>query len=149
MTDFRITTKSARLPALGVSHHTQGDEAMSKSNVVRLRDFREPPQKSQYERYPLPFFNRSRHSTWDVTPTGNYTADCKTGRAYAIEFLKSCDGTVGWSTLLSEIAADMIRAGTNGAFPDGHLKVNGIVIGFMGTIGSFLACNVAPRPSTA
>jgi hypothetical protein len=30
---------------------------------------------------------------WDVTPTGAYTADCETGEAFGIEFLKTCDGT--------------------------------------------------------
>jgi hypothetical protein len=29
----------------------------------------------------------------------------------------------------------MIRAGTDGVFPDGHPRFNGIVLGFMSTIG--------------
>jgi hypothetical protein len=29
----------------------------------------------------------------------------------------------------------MTRAGPSGTFPDGHLRVNGVVIGFMTTIG--------------
>jgi hypothetical protein len=57
------------------------------------------------------------------------------GKRYAVEFLKSCDGTVGWSSLLASITADMIRAGTDGVFPDGHPRVNGTVLGFMNTIG--------------
>jgi hypothetical protein len=113
-----------------------------RSNVVRLFD-REPPQKSLYELYPLPFFDRSHHSTWAIQPTGSYTADCETGRAYATEFLKSCDGTIGWSSLLAAIVADMILAGPSGAFPNGHPQVNGIVIGFMGAIGE-VVCLIAP-----
>jgi hypothetical protein len=91
--------------------------------------------KSQYELYPLPFFNADAHCTWDVKPTGDYTVDCETGRRYATEFLQSCDGTLGWTWLLQSIVADMIRAGTDGTFPSGHPTVNGIVIGFMGVIG--------------
>ena len=103
--------------------------------VVRLDDYR--PQvpktvrrKSFYQLYPMPFFDRKRRCSWNVTPTGNYTADCEMGRAFAIEFLKSCDKTCGWQSLLQVIVADMIRAGTDEA------GVNGVVIGFMGVIGS-------------
>ena len=98
------------------------------SNVVRLKGYLAPPrprrqrQKSQYERYPMPFFNRKTRCTWDVKPTGDYFADCETGKAYALEFLKSCDGTVGWTSLLPQIASDMISAGPQepplpGGFP--------------------------------
>lgn len=63
----------------------------SPSNVVRIKDYLPPNpqrrrrvrQKSQYELYPLPFFSAEKRSTWDVTPTGDYTADCETGTAYA------------------------------------------------------------------
>jgi hypothetical protein len=105
---------------------------------VQISDYLPPRQKSQYELYPLPFLNAEASTgscTWDVTPTGDHAADCVTGHCYAIEFLKSCDGTVGWVSLLPHIVADMIRAGTNGTSVDGHPKVNGIVIGFMGVIG--------------
>jgi hypothetical protein len=69
-----------------------------------------------YDLYPLPFFNRETRNTWDVSPTGDYRADCETGRAYAIEFLKTCDGSIGWSALLSPIVASMI-----GVAPDGQM----------------------------
>jgi hypothetical protein len=113
------------------------------ANVVQLNDYRAPPpkkarQKSQYELYPMPFFNRKERCTWEVKPTGNYSADCDMGKAFAIEFLKSCDGTVGWAALMGPIVADMIRAGADGVHGDGHPKVNGIVIGFMSVIGSAL-----------
>ena len=105
------------------------------STIVQLADYREPPAKSQYELYRLPFFAAERLSTWAVKATGDYAQDCKTGNAYAVAFLESCDGSVGWSSLLGQIVADMIRAGPDGAFPDGHPKMNGIVVGFMGVIG--------------
>jgi hypothetical protein len=41
----------------------------------------------------------------------NFSDDYETSRAYAVEFLRSCDGTVGWSSLLVQIAAHMIRIG--------------------------------------
>jgi hypothetical protein len=52
--------------------------------IVQPSDYRTPiPKKakvkSQYELYPLPFFNRERRCTWDMKPTGNYSADLETG----------------------------------------------------------------------
>jgi hypothetical protein len=73
-------------------------------------------------------------------PTGNYSADFETGKAYAVEFLKLCNGTVGWSSLLAPIVADMIRGGPSGPYEE--LKTNGIVIGFMTAIGRMLAVAV-------
>ena len=114
MTDYDNTKKLSGTPPWPV-HFSQEDIAMS--NVVRLKGYLAPPrprrqrQKSQYERYPMPFFNRKTRCTWDVKPTGDYFADCETGKAYALEFLKSCDGTVGWTSLLPQIASDMISAG--------------------------------------
>jgi hypothetical protein len=93
--------------------------------VVHLSEYLSSPQKSKYELYPLPFFNAGQCCTWEVSPTGNYMADCELGRQYALEFLKSCDGTAEWASLLQLIADDMIRAG----------QMNGIVTGFMGVIG--------------
>ena len=90
------------------SAHRRATARRRGSKVVRLSDYREPPQKSLYERYPLPFFNRDKLCTWDVTPSGDYSDDCKTGTAYAVEFLKSCDGTFGWSSLLAQIVAEIV-----------------------------------------
>jgi hypothetical protein len=41
---------------------------MTESNIVQLSGHREPPIKSQYEKYPLPFFDADRLSTWAVKP---------------------------------------------------------------------------------
>jgi hypothetical protein len=101
--------------------------------IVRLDDYRPRPkrrkQKSLYELYPMPFFNRKKRCTWDISPTGNYAADCETGKAFAIEFLKSCDKTNGWASLMASITSDMIRAGG---------ERSGIVVGFMSVIGRAL-----------
>jgi hypothetical protein len=109
-------------------------------NIVQLSDSRTPPpkresrkkpkQQSRYELYPMPFFNKKKLCTWDVKPTGAYGADCETGRAFAIEFLQSCDKTYGWASLLPAIVTDMIEAGDT--------RNRGIVVGFMGLIGSAL-----------
>jgi hypothetical protein len=115
--------------------------------VVRLDDYRPPaPKRAKvqpfHKKYPMPFFTAKKGGgicAWDVTPIGNYTADCETGHAFAIEFLKSCDKTYGWQSLLQQIVAEMICAGTNGAFPNGDPKVNGVIIGFMGVIGKAVA----------
>jgi hypothetical protein len=101
--------------------------------VVQLNDYRPPApkkvkQKSFYELYPMPFFNRKKRCSWDVIPSGDYSADCETGRAFAIEFLKSCDGTCGWASLMGVITRDMIKADDR----------SGIVIGFMRVVGSAL-----------
>jgi hypothetical protein len=48
---------------------------MTSANVVQIKDYLAPPpapQRSLYELYPLPFFNRDKLSTWNVTPTGKY-----------------------------------------------------------------------------
>jgi hypothetical protein len=112
------------------------------ANIVQLADYRTPPSKrkkgeSVYELYPMPFFNVRKRCLWDVAPTGNYTADCETGHAFAIEFLKSCDGTWAWAALVRWIIMDMIKAGP---------ETNGIIIGFMGPIGEVLAAAMR-RPS--
>ena len=117
--------------------------------VINLSDYRPAPVavpkrrkvQSQYEQYRLPFFDAKRLSTWAVEPTGDYSADVETGRAYAIEFLQSNDGTDGWTTLLTQIVCDMIGAGPSGHWADGKAKTNGVVVGFMHTIGKALCAS--------
>lgn len=95
-----------------------------------------------YELYPLPFLNRKKRCCWDVKPTGDYAADCTTGEAFAVELLKTCDGTYGWAAFVRWIILDMIKAGPSGVFADGSPKTNGIVVGFMGVIGSAVAAGI-------
>jgi hypothetical protein len=57
------------------------------------------------------------------------------GRAYALEFLGSCDGSYGWNTLLGCIVTDMTAQGpVRGHWPDGGVKADGIIVGFMAVI---------------
>lgn len=136
------TTQFPRLPGRKRQRKAQvfADAALIRAagNVVRLRPL------SQYERYPMPFFNAEKHCTWDVRPTGDYTADCRTGRNYAVEFLRSCDGSYGWRSLLQQIVSDMIGAGAS-RWRDGGVRVNGIVIGFMHVLSEAL---YVARPKT-
>jgi hypothetical protein len=48
---------------------------------------------------------------WDVTPTGSYDDDCKTGEALAREYLTFRDAWPGWTTttFLDRIVRDMIK----------------------------------------
>jgi hypothetical protein len=95
--------------------------------------------QSQYDRYPLSFFDRKAHSTWAIKSTGNYSKDCEIGHKYAVEFLNSCDGSVGWASLLQSITRDMIEREVTQERPTS----NGVVIGFMGVIGAAL-CYLHP-----
>ena len=97
-----------------------------------------PRQESQHERHPLPFFDAKSRSSWTIRATGNYSADYAMGQEYALAFLESNDGTVGWRTLLAQIVKDMIGAGPCGRYPSGAPKVDCVVIGFMNTLGSAL-----------
>lgn len=95
---------------------------------------------SQFDLYRLPFFDKDAAidtRCWTVTPTGNYTDDCDTGAAYAIEFLRSCDGTNGWRSLLAGIVTSMICAAPRRSGQNAR-KADGIVVGFMSTIGAAL-----------
>lgn len=117
------------------------------NNVVQLRPPR-PCVESQYQKYPLPFFDGYTLRTWNVTPTGDFAADVATGRRYAIEFLKSCDGTVGWVSLLPQIVVGMVGAGPHATFANGDCKVDGIVLGFASVLGRALCglAMVVPMP---
>jgi hypothetical protein len=134
-----------------VSHLFQDDvlrttfaAAEAAASVERKLPKRRPP--SQYELYQLPFFDRKQHLTWAVKPTGKYSADYATGRAFAIKFLKSCDDTVGWLTLLGQITRDMIKVESmNDRWSDGTLRVSGLVSGFMRQISEVLCVAAMER----
>jgi hypothetical protein len=123
-------------------------KAGKSGKVIQLSDYREPkPVRTKvlpfHKKYPMPFFKRRKRggiNAWSVVPTGIYSVDCETGAGYAIEFLKSCDGTYGWLSLLPAIVADMIEAAPREeTWPNGKPKTNGIVIGFMSVISKAAA----------
>ena len=111
------------------------------SNVVRLSQYRKKArpqagakQRSFYDIYPMKFFDKKTRNSWAVQPTGDHVADLETGKQFAADFLKSCDMTVGWGTLLPIIVADMVKAGPAFQWPNGRPKADGIIIGFMGVV---------------
>jgi hypothetical protein len=97
----------------------------TKATLVRA------PVQSKYEKYPLPFFDRNNLSTWSVTPTGDYPKDFETGQGYAREFIRTCDRTNGWLTLLPSIVSDIVGSWSGDRWPIGRVRMDGIVIGFM------------------
>jgi hypothetical protein len=110
---------------------------------------------SQFDLYRLPFFDQNAPIStrcWTVVATGNYTTDCDTGAAYAIEFLRSCDGTYGWQSLMACIVKSMISAELTALRQPrrADLKSNGIIVGFMSVIGTALNWqNVTPDVADA
>jgi hypothetical protein len=116
-------------------------KACCSAKIVKLR-----PVRSLYELYPLPFFDAENHNTWAVRPSGDYGADCETGKKFAIKFLATCDGTNGWRALLQFIVGDMIRAGpTKGS--RGRPSIDGVTVGFLSIIGDFVATGLLLLPS--
>jgi len=83
-------------------------------------------KNSKLEKYPMPFFDPTTDRTWVVQPTGDYTADCKTGMTYDLQFLAACDFSSQWKSLFPVIVADMILAGPS--------SVSGVMVGFLDVI---------------
>jgi hypothetical protein len=151
---LRVVRKPAH-SASGGSKHRSATMNMT-VNLAALKDSkpttgaahvkRKAGKKSQYELYPMPFFSAAAQDTWTAKPSDDYTADCELGRAHAIRFLQSCDGTVGWASTFSQIVGDMISKGPQGKrWGDGHVSPGGVVVGFMSTIGKALAIGLSYR----
>ena len=102
--------------------------------------------KSIYELYPMPFFDVESRCLWKVQPSGNYGDDCNTGHDYALKFLESCDGTAVWSLMLNWIVLEMVAAGPmREKWPGGKPHSNGIIVGFMGAIGTVLTWSLTDQ----
>jgi hypothetical protein len=82
---------------------------------------------------------------WAVKPTGDYAVDYQTGKEFAFQFLESNDRTYGWTTMLTEVVGDMIRADEGEKWRDGRTKMNGVVIGFLNTLGKLLSIGALAR----
>jgi hypothetical protein len=95
----------------------------------------------------LPFFRKRRgkigQSWWNVTPSGNYVADLKTGEAYASAFLPLLQFNAAASDL-AVIASDMAKAGRDLANnPKERHGIDDVAIGFMMEIGGMLQAAMA------
>ena len=121
--------------------------------VIQLDDFREPsPKRAKVkpfnQTYPMPFFESRKGggiNAWNVEPSGNYSEDIATGEAYAMQFLKSFDGSYGWHALLPAIVSDMIGAGAKGKYANGQPKTDGVVLGFMSVIAAVVCSDLERR----
>ena len=86
----------------------------------------------------LPFVKKrtkgmERNHFWSVEPTGDFTKDCQTGRAYgalALEFMKKKN----MRSLLTWVVLDMPRSGES----------SGIEIGFLSVIATAAIQSVLP-----
>ena len=98
-----------------------------------------PASQSLFDLYPLPFFNKRTKSCWDPKHTGDYAKDCETGEDLGRQFLQTADGTSCWANIIGWIVADMIRAGADRPRRGRTWRpINGVVVGFMATIGRVL-----------
>jgi hypothetical protein len=101
----------------------------SKSEAIALRDA-------------LPFFKKGRGkvvtSWWNVTPSGDYATDLKTGKNYARAFLPMLTFN-GGASALGTIVSDMAKAGRDPANnPKDWRGIDAVALGFMMEIGTSL-----------
>lgn len=95
----------------------------------------------------LPFFKKGRGkvatSWWNVTPSGNYSADLETGKSYAHAFLPLLSFNAGASDL-AVIVSDMAKAGRDLANnPKEWRGIDAVALGFMMEIGGSLQAAMA------
>ncbi len=88
-----------------------------------------PTKNSSTEFRDLPFVKDGGcygpYNFWAVAPTGNYCADYDTGEKYALMFLEHEKQFLHPGPSLGSVVRDILRSG----------DTNGIVLGFMQTIG--------------
>lgn len=94
----------------------------------------------------LPFFRSGRGkietSWWNVTPSGDYTADLETGKAYARAFLPMMTFNAGASTL-GCIVSHMAKAGRDPAKNTSkHRDIDNVALGFLIEIGNSLSAAI-------
>jgi hypothetical protein len=95
----------------------------------------------------LPFFKKGRGKVatpwWNVTPSGNYSADLETGKDYARAFLPMMTFNAGASDLAA-IVSDMAKAGRDPANnPRAWRGVDAVALGFLMEIGGSLQAAIA------
>lgn len=112
----------------------------------KTRAKRRPKSKNEAEaiamRDALPFFKKGRGkvatSWWNVTPSGDYSADLETGKAYARAFFPMLRFNAGAASL-GAIVSEMAKAGRNPATnPKDWRGIDAVALGFMPEIGGSL-----------
>ena len=112
---------------------------MSKArNSITSKPNKRPAEQSQWDKYPLPFLDKAQRLCWNAKPSQDRSADFDRGRGFARQFLASCDGTVGWETLLGQIVCDMVRMGPAVQWKDGGVNCGSVVGGFFREISRHL-----------
>ena len=94
----------------------------------------------------LPFFaprkpkkgQLGNRNFWSVKPTGDYLKDCRTGQAYALQFLAAEEAS-DCGTLLQNVVADMPRDTAFTGLEIGFMEI----IGFAATAGADRAREIA------
>ena len=87
----------------------------------------------------FPFVRKSKRgrieSYWDVTPTGDYVRDSDTGSRFALAFMAAAHQTFAGGSTIVPIIRDMMKAENTLTPPRGMTGFNGIVEGFLCTLG--------------
>ncbi len=101
-----------------------------------------PKNEATTLRDALPFFKKGRGkvatSWWNVTPTGNYSADLETGKDYARAFLPMMTFNAGAADL-GAIVSDMAKAGRDPVKnPKNWRGIDAVALGFLMEIGGSL-----------
>jgi hypothetical protein len=105
------------------------NKAKTKSDAIAIRNA-------------LPFFKEGRGkvatSWWNVTPSGDYSADLETGKAYARSFLPMLTFNAGASDLACIVSGMAIAARATNQNLREWRGVDAIALGFMMEIGAAL-----------
>jgi hypothetical protein len=128
------TVARRRTPIARSAAKTTKPKPKAKNEAIAMRDA-------------LPFFKKGRGkvetSWWNVTPSGSYAADLKTGQEYARAFMPLLQFNVV-SSDLAVIVSDMAKAGRDLANnPKEWRRIDNIALGFMMEIGGVLQAAMA------
>ena len=150
----RLVRVGVRLAAAGLPRSIREGAVMkarkAKRKAARKRSAsRRRKEPTFFDKYRMPFFDAKNMTNrfWNIKPTGDYATDCMLGEHYAVRFLNSCDGTVGWAHVLACIVHDMIQRGPERIRKNGSGAPGGVVIGFMGTVSKIVALALAADPN--
>ena len=114
--------------------------------MAKAKNSTKPKNEAITLRDALPFFKKGRgkvaQSYWNVTPSGGYSADLETGKAYARAFMPMLRFNAGVSDLAA-IVSDMAKAGRDAANnPKDWRGVDAVALGFMMEIGTSLQASM-------
>jgi hypothetical protein len=114
--------------------------------MAKAKNSTKPKNETIALRDALPFFKNRQgkvaQSYWNVTPSGDYSADLETGKAYARAFMPLLRFNAGASDLAA-IVSDMAKAGRDPANnPKDWRGIDAVALGFMMEIGGSLQASI-------